>query len=302
MGMVTIEESDDEKSIVTPGLRLRFRWVGDRWTHAIDLGPGPELDDGWPWSINPKMGQWITIAEAIEWKFSPDEPGKVSSPVFQDLQFHQDENATYALLVGQAGPHHFSASFRVWDEFEARENRIDISNGLEGYFPSIDIDIADRCALPLVELASTYQIHAPFRCYPIGDMGDAAGCLPLPHMLWESVLFAKGRHDFGFGCHPPGDPSARLVITGDDGPWHAKLISGLAPVKRTQRYTYSWYHDCSTPYFFEEWRKRDPERDAYMRKLESKCEQREAEEREARKSPEVKAWAQRMGLDLDSVP
>jgi hypothetical protein len=37
MGAVTIEESDDERSIVTPNCRLVFRQIGDRWTHGIEV-------------------------------------------------------------------------------------------------------------------------------------------------------------------------------------------------------------------------------------------------------------------------
>ena len=86
--MIEIEEGDEEKSIVTPDLRLRFRWTGDRWTHTIALRVGP----------------WKTVATAIEG--SADDDLGVSRPTFQDLHLQRDGDEVVALTVGQSGPHH----------------------------------------------------------------------------------------------------------------------------------------------------------------------------------------------------
>ena len=51
----------------------------------------------------------------------------------------------HALLVGQAGPHHFSASFTVTETDDSAEIRV---------------DVADRCVLPIEALAATYLIEA----------------------------------------------------------------------------------------------------------------------------------------------
>ena len=54
-----------------------------------------------------------------------------------------------ALLVGQSGPHHFSAVFTVAERGRRRS--------------SIEVDVADRCRAPVEALASTYLVDARVR-------------------------------------------------------------------------------------------------------------------------------------------
>ena len=74
-------------------LRLMLRWLDDRWSHAFELeGAG--------------------IVRAIEPK--PDESARFATPVFQQATLSTDGDADFlALLVGQKGRHHSSATFHI---------------------------------------------------------------------------------------------------------------------------------------------------------------------------------------------
>lgn len=131
--MVTIEESDDEKSIVTPDLRLRFTWAQDRWTHAIEAGPGP----------------WKVIADSVE-----GDDLRIR-PAYQEVHFQEEGDDVLALAVGMLGSHLFSASFRVkfWTD-----RRPVFAPSQDCSKSRIEVDVADRTrATDPVE--ALYQIH-----------------------------------------------------------------------------------------------------------------------------------------------
>lgn len=134
-GMVTIDEGDDEKAIVASHARLIFRWSGALWSHAVEVHDGSE---------------WFKLAESVEAGTEVENPGRVISPTYQEIHFQQDGDAVLALLVGQSGPHHFSASFRVAAEVGERQHMM-----------IVKVDAADRCRSPVDRLASTYSIQLP---------------------------------------------------------------------------------------------------------------------------------------------
>ncbi len=74
---------------------------------------------------------------------------RVVSPAYQQLQFQEDGRAVQALLVGQSGPHHFSAVFAVEERDVSTAGR-----------PRSTVDVADRCRGPVEALASTYTVDA----------------------------------------------------------------------------------------------------------------------------------------------
>ncbi|HEV3120292.1 MAG TPA: hypothetical protein VGY53_00245, partial [Isosphaeraceae bacterium] len=79
--------------IHAPGLCLGFLWTGDRWAHFLELGAFPHP---------------LRVAETVEADPLAEDPRRVVSPAYQQIQFQQDPRDFYALLVGQAGAHHFS--------------------------------------------------------------------------------------------------------------------------------------------------------------------------------------------------
>ncbi len=131
MGMVTIEESADERSIVTPDCRLAFRFETTRWSHRLQIGND-------------------TFARSVEPDPDRDDYRLVASPTYQDLHFQVETERVYALLVGQYGPRHFSASFAVsfirGDSCEGRGAT------------RIEVDVAERCRERIDALASTYLV------------------------------------------------------------------------------------------------------------------------------------------------
>src|SRR4051794_35617311 len=96
------EESPDRIHwISSESHRIGFQWTGDRWAHSIWIRTG---------------GDWIRVASSLEHDPSPSSPGRVGCPAYQQFHYQEGASGAVAMLVGQAGPHHFSASF----QFEER--------------------------------------------------------------------------------------------------------------------------------------------------------------------------------------
>ncbi|QDV37278.1 hypothetical protein [Tautonia plasticadhaerens] len=136
--MPILDESDGRSAILASNCRLVFLWAGDRWRHALEVGAGDS---------------YRTLASSME---GEADPTRVVGPAYQQmhLQHLPDQpEAIRAFLVGQSGPHHFSAVFTISeDEGVAR----------------IDVEVADRCRAEVVALASTYVVDLP-----TSDLRDA---------------------------------------------------------------------------------------------------------------------------------
>jgi hypothetical protein len=131
--MPSYSEDGESRTIEAWGLRLRFQWLGHSWTHSIEY-QGIE----WP---TPRV-----LAIALEGDPERDDPARVVSPTYQQIHFQGEGPELQALLVGQSGPHHFSAVFT----FDERS----------GGDASIDVDVADRCQGLVEKLAATYTVDA----------------------------------------------------------------------------------------------------------------------------------------------
>ncbi|MGE3818253.1 MAG: hypothetical protein AB7I30_02360 [Isosphaeraceae bacterium] len=126
--------TDDEVAIEAQPLRLIFRWVGDRWSHVIEVA-GRRL------------------ASSVEWDAILGEPTRVVSPAFQQLNRQSSAGRDQALLVGQWGSHHFSGVFQV----ERTPTNV-----------TLEVDVATRSRGVLESLAATYRVHLAS-----GDLVDA---------------------------------------------------------------------------------------------------------------------------------
>ncbi len=75
-----------------------------------------------------------------------EEHTRVVSPTYQQIHLEQDKakGVVRAFLVGQSGPHHFSAAFEVAER---------------PHGAVIDVDVADRCRAPVEYLAATYAVE-----------------------------------------------------------------------------------------------------------------------------------------------
>ena len=188
------EEGDDRKSIVLPPFRLDFAWLGDRWTHELRAGDG---------------ASWRSLARAVEGDAGRDDPARVVSPAYQQLHLQRDDALSRALLVGQSGPHHFSAAFTVREEAGAIV---------------VEADVADRCRSEVAALACTYVVEATS-----GDLLDADAALA----NWS--IPALGR--LAFEVVAPG--SLALAEGGRRGT-QVQAGARIEPDAQTHRCQYLW--------------------------------------------------------------
>src|SRR4051812_20929285 len=110
---------EDRQMILAPGLRLTFCRASDRWSHVLAVSAEGDDNDG-------QDG----IAATVEGDPARDEPARVVSPAYQDVQPHIVDGHVCALLTGQSTPHHFSAV---------------VSTRRDGRSVVVDVDIANRC-------------------------------------------------------------------------------------------------------------------------------------------------------------
>lgn len=217
MGFVTIEESDDEKSIVTPNCRVLFRKAGERWTHAIESGAGSAR---------------VMIARSIEADAERDNYRALPSPAFQDLHIQVanslfegprelDLNPSYVfMLVGQFGPIHFSAAITVGYRPGWQEG--DPTPGPQS--TCIEFDIAQRCRERIENLASTYQVWSEFEQDGLKIWSAENG----PELI--TARLNKG-----------DSPSAETTIdSSDPSRCRVKFVRGLLPFQSNGRLVYRW--------------------------------------------------------------
>ena len=186
-------DSPEDRALETSALRLTFRWTGDRWAHAIEVGP---------------EGGRRVFAESIEADTDRDRVNDTGpiSPTYQDLLFHEDADAKFALLVGQFGSHHYSAEFRLARDGDLR------------------VDVADRTRVDDGPLAATYRIASP-----PGGLADASS----HSARWE----LDGCGGVVLDC-----PDCRLAVVEDGrARMMAQVLVKPTPGTATLRLVYSWH-------------------------------------------------------------
>jgi hypothetical protein len=191
---------EDRQFRVAPGLRLEFHKAGERWTHQLSLGAGAD-----------EPPHLALLAATVESDPERDDPARVVSPVYQDLQDHPAPEGERALLTGQSTPHHFSAVVTV---------------GRGGPIAVVSFDIADRCRAPIAVLAATYLV-------PLGSSAlESAG----PEgILWGGAALGLGRLEFKAG----GGGTVALAEAGRQAV-RVQALARLDPTTHTQRLLYSW--------------------------------------------------------------
>lgn len=182
------------QSIRTNCLELRFEWNGDRWTHHI-------LSTGESSSV-PRI--WSFESGHIETDHS-----RVPGPVYQQLHLDQDARGNgRGLLVGQAGPHHFSGAFLVSEQEHGT---------------TIDVDVADRCSAPIEALAATYLIEASAAHLAAGEVNSLEWHHPETRVIFE-----------------PEAPTTVAAHESGQGSIRFQALARLDPSLQTQRFRYRW--------------------------------------------------------------
>jgi hypothetical protein len=158
-----------------------------------------------------QLTRYGKIARTVESDASRDDPARVVSPVFQDLQNHAVESGLCALLTGQATPHHFSGV---------------VTAHREGPCYVIDVDIADRCRTPIEFLAATYLVDLGS-----SDLIDADA----ERIVWGGPALGEGRLEFSSN----GLDVVALAEAGRRA-CRVQALARLDPTTHTQRLFYSW--------------------------------------------------------------
>lgn len=193
--MSGLDTTDDFRRIAVRGLALEFRWDGDRWSHDLILDPD---------------GAAVRVARSFE--LAPDhvQPDRVVSPSYQDLHLHEGDGPPRFLLVGQAGPHHFSAVFTVSES--------------EGG-ALVEVDVADRCRSAVSGLGATYVVDLPS-----GDLREAdAG-----RLAWEPGTAAGSLMFEAVG------PTRLAFAEAGRRATRAQADAPIDPADRTHRLAYRW--------------------------------------------------------------
>ena len=86
------DQTEDRADMCGPGLRIAFARTGAVWTHSLVL----PREDG------------LEIARAVETDPERDHPGRVVSPVYQEIQRHQ--NAAWLRPVSPVDRHALSST------------------------------------------------------------------------------------------------------------------------------------------------------------------------------------------------
>jgi hypothetical protein len=194
------DETEDGADMCGPGLRIAFARMGARWTHALVL-PG---EDG------------LEVARAVESDTDRDHPGRVVSPVYQDIQRHEGAHGQglCLLLTGTFRKHHFSAAIHL---------------GIDPDQPAalmVDVDVADRCRSPVENLAATYTVML--------DSGKLAGAAP-EAITWDNVGPGAGRLELVAAA-----PSLLVLAEAGRSATRLQVLAAIQPGSFTHRLHYRW--------------------------------------------------------------
>jgi hypothetical protein len=191
-------ESDDRAVMSAPGFQVTFVRNGARWTHRLEL-------DG------------VEVVLAVENDSDRDDPARVVSPVYQEVQHHRllDGPGLCGLLTGQLAQHHFSASVKLFRDVEQPDRLV------------VDIDVADRCRAPVESLAATYLVRLDS-----GALADAS-----PRMIaWNPFDPSRARLEL--------DVESPSVLALAEADRHATSVQALAVIRPgtfTHRLRYRWF-------------------------------------------------------------
>lgn len=189
-----LDGSGDRVAIEGSGLRFTFRRRGDRWEHALALGEG-----------------FGGVASSVEGDSTRDDPARVVSPAYQDIQRHADDPAIVLLLTGQSGPHHYSAV---------------VTARRDGPSLVVELDVADRCRAAIEVLAATYLVRLGSNS--LVDAGP-------DRVVWGGDELGQGRLEFAADA----SDSVALAEAGRCAT-RVQALARIVPSTHTQRLYYRW--------------------------------------------------------------
>jgi hypothetical protein len=190
---------EDFRVLLTRGLRVAFSRDGDRWSHLLSTEQG--------YSLLPT----VVLAATLEGNPTRDDPGRVVSPTYQEVQPHIDDSGFHMLMTGLSFPHHFSA--------------VVTARG-DGASTVVEVDIADRCRAPIEVLAATYLVPLVS-----SNLVDASA----ERIVWGGDALGGGRLEFT----APGGADVVLAEAGRRAS-RVQALARLSPTTCTHRLFYAW--------------------------------------------------------------
>jgi hypothetical protein len=129
------DQTEDRTDICGPGLRLTFARLGALWTHSIFAADESGCD--------------VELVRTVESDAVRDDPSRVVSPVYQEIQRHEiaPGSGVCLLATGTLYQHHFSAVISLCDDPDHPGSLM------------LDVDVADRCRRVVESLAATYTVR-----------------------------------------------------------------------------------------------------------------------------------------------
>jgi hypothetical protein len=194
------EETVDRTDLCAPGLRAAFARMGAIWTHSLLL---PQSDG-------------LEIARVVESDPERDNPSRVVSPVYQEIQRHASalDRALCLLLTGTLFHHHFSAVVTLGPDHDRTDELI------------LDVDVADRCRNPVEYLAATYTVN--LHSGAIADANQHA-------ITWDKIGPS--------GCQLELiaiAPSTLVLAEAGRSATRVQILADIQPASYTQRLHYRW--------------------------------------------------------------
>ena len=160
--MIKIELSSGLEAVVTPHVSYRFLWMGDHWKQEIVSCGGcqaiPRI-----WSVEQRPTQDLTE--------------NLGSPLYQTLSIGQEHpGIAMAHLVGQSGPHHYTATYR----FEERPEEF-----------LVDVEVTDKCLHATLPITATYLIESSQGWLDCGETATITWHNPESCLVFEAEPPAK---------------------------------------------------------------------------------------------------------------
>ncbi len=187
--------------MIGPGMRIAFARTGDRWTHALAI---------------PDEASGIDVARVVESQPDRDDPARIVSPVYQEVQRHGSQGASglCLLLTGLWFSHHFSAAVT----FATDPSEPDVR--------TLDFDVADRCRTPIQSLAATYRLGL--------DSGAIADASP-DRIAWNLGASRPGRLEL-----LADSPCSLVLAEAGRQALRVQVLASLQPGAFTHRLRYRW--------------------------------------------------------------
>jgi hypothetical protein len=186
---VSVSRTPEEIVFDANPLRLVFGWDGARWCHRLEAG-----------------GR--RVCSSLESDPNLTDPEVIVSPAYQQEIVQETHAGPRVLLVGQSGPHHFSAVFEV-----ARDRAA----------VHIGVDVAVKSPTPPRSLAATYEVD--LGSGNLRDGGDTFADWSLDGSSAGFLRFESER--------------VALASVGR-GAIREQALALIDPTKPTQRLRYQW--------------------------------------------------------------